>query len=105
MTSERLTLALVIAAAVAPACAESRRLDWAFCPLWSFRISTQFLSCFSSTDIRSNFGRMNFGGGVAARGAGAAAADAGDRIRQRRGRRGGPGGSPPRGPAREELTG
>jgi hypothetical protein len=27
---------------------------------------------------------MNFGGGVAARGAGAAAADAGDRIRQRR---------------------
>jgi len=46
--------------------------------------STQFFSCFSSTGIRSNFGRMNFGGGVAARDAGAAAADAGDRIRQRR---------------------
>jgi hypothetical protein len=45
--------------------------------------STQFFSCFSSTGIRSNFGRMNFGG-VAARGAGTAAADAGDRIRQRR---------------------
>jgi hypothetical protein len=24
--------------------------------------STQFFSCFSSTGIRSNFGRMNFGG-------------------------------------------
>src|SRR5262249_49805095 len=87
MTSERLTLALVIAAAVAPACAESRRLDWAFCPLRSFRIgtkSTQFFSCFSSTAPRSRWGGRTWGGGGPPRGGGAPPADAGDRIRQRR---------------------